>query len=187
MTNQFRLHFNEAARSVFLDFEKTLQKMKISHAGLNNSVRKYNGLFVRLCIVHHMMRHVPNLTDTNATLESQIPELVDESTAQAVRALIDGFLLPHAKKVYGYFGEHPGRQTAEKIANWILERKVNEFKRRDVARFAPKQELKSLDAPLEYLEQTGWLRVDKTGAYFGRGGRPGEKLTVNPKVHELRA
>lgn len=173
-----RLYFDEGARSTFWGFMDDLRMMNIQNPGLNNHVHKYDALFLRICVVHHMMRHAPNLQ------VSPIPDQVDETTATAVRELVMNFFLPHAKKIYGYFGEHPGRSVAERIAAWILLKKKSEFRRSDIAKLAPKEELKNLDAPLEYLEQMGWLRVHKTGGYPVRGGRPGEKLMVNPKVLE---
>lgn len=188
MTKQYRLYFDEDARKIFTTFCKKLDDSKISITGLNYHIRKYDALFARLCVVHHVMRYVPNLcgkSADNADIEHPIPKHVDSKTAQAVHDLISEFLLPHAQKIYSYFGEHGGKPVAEKIAQWILQKKIEHFTRRDIAKFANKQEIKNLDAPLEYLEQMGWIQRKAIGGYQGKGGRPGEKFLVNPAVLSL--
>lgn len=179
-----RLKFSVEAQAEFLRFDKELNAMKIAIPGLDNHVKKYGSLYLGLCIVHHMMTVAEKHSYLNPLTIKNIPTLVDANTTRSVHNLVMNFFLPHARKIYGYFGEHPGREVAEKIADWIVQKKVTSFKRKDVAPFAPQSQIKLLDAPFEYLEQMGWVRVEERGRVQGKGGRPGESIMVNPKVLE---
>lgn len=184
MKTQFKLVFEPEAQEIFVRFYQELKGIKFSISGLNEQVQKYEGLFARLCIVHHMMKVFSAAKNPSELKKGNIPHAVGQDTAQAVNELVMGFCLPHATKIYGYFGEHPGREVAEKIADWILQTKRTTFKHRDVVKLAPQKQTKQLEAPLEYLEQMGWVHIEELGRISGKGGRKGERILVNPKVLE---
>ncbi len=134
---------------------------------------KYPGLFARLSLVLHHMRH------------DQMPPMeVSGETAEAVQAMIDGYFEPHARRVYGHLGAHPARAGAARIARWVREKRVDKFTVRDVRRndwaeFAKAKDGDAIVAALEYLEGHGWVRLDERGA-GPRGGRPTVVAAVNP-------
>jgi hypothetical protein len=80
-------------------------------AQIKGHFAKYNGLFARLALVHHLLRHPQN--------EPVEPGAVDVVTAVAVRDFIDGYLRPHACKIYGQTNPLAGGEHASRSARFV--------------------------------------------------------------------
>jgi hypothetical protein len=122
--------FDDKAQEIFIDwYTKNQHRIRKSYeiSGLTAHLSKFAGLFARLSIVHHLIRHA--LGETKAAL------LVDERTAAAVECFIDDYLESHAKRVYRHLGGDPVREKARRIAQWIVaDPTVTEFTARDIRR-----------------------------------------------------
>jgi len=148
-----------------------------SGEGFAAHLAKYPGLFARLALTLHLMRH-----------GAGAPAEVGVETADAVREIIDKYLEPHAQRVYGLLSAQPARAGAVRIARWVRERRIDSFTARDVSKnnwrefSAEKDDRPVIEAALRYLEMYDWVQlIDKpTGA---RGGRPTVEALVNPAVH----
>jgi hypothetical protein len=136
---------------------------------------KYPGLFVRLALVFHFMKH-----------GAGAPAEVDAETVTVVARLIDGYLEPHARHLYGVIEAHPALPGAKKIAEWIRRKRRKEFTLREVRRnhwkeFAQKKDVEDITAALHLLEAAGWLRMTEKQSSV-KGGRPTALAIVNPQV-----
>jgi hypothetical protein len=136
---------------------------------------KYEGTFPQLALVLHFMKH-----------GCEAPNEIAEDTALAVRQLIDGYLEPHAGKIYRHLAAHPALPGAIKIAKWIRERKVQTFTISHVRRcrwreFAKDRDDKAIMAAIELLDALGWVRLKEKPATF-RGGRPTLEAVVRPEA-----
>jgi putative DNA primase/helicase len=141
--------------------------------GFAAHLAKYPALFARLSLTLHFMRHGAKAADE-----------IDVETASAVRAMIDGYLEPHAHKIYGVLSAHPARAGAVRIATWIRDRRVETFTERDVRRhdwaeFGKERDAIAIDAAMKLLEAYGWIRI-RERATTVRGGRPTHEAIVNP-------
>ena len=140
---------------------------------------KYPGTFVRLALVLHFMRH-----------GKRAPTEVGSETASAVREVIDGYLEPHARHIYGDLEADPARPGAERIAQWIRTTKRTEpIRIRDIRRNAwreftheNREKLeRAIRSALDLLEAYGWVRAaDKASSV--KGGRPTTDYIVNPSA-----
>jgi hypothetical protein len=144
---------------------------------------KYDGLFPRLALVHHLLRYVQN--------EPVEASAVDAVTAIAVRDFIDGYLQPHACKIYGHLANDSGYAGAKKIGQWLLDNPaVTSFTAREISRkrwagLTGKDENTGknfLRAALAHLDNVaGWVRAEEVPP-GPRGGRPTVVYIVNPKI-----
>jgi hypothetical protein len=140
-------------------------------------VSKYPGLFARLALTLHFMKH-----------GAGAPRAIGCPIAESVRALIDDYLELHARRIYGLLGAHPARAGAARIANWLRSERVKTFSVRDVRRrcwkeFAEKRDQDSITEAINYLEAQGWVRIEQK-APGTKGGRPTIRAVVNPEVAE---
>lgn len=141
---------------------------------------KFDGLFARLSLVHHLIRHAAD--------EPVEPAAIDAVTAVAVRDLIDNYLRPHAIKIYQLLGRGTAYHGAQRVAQWIAsDRTMTSFLARDVVRkqWTGLTETREVKAALEYLENAAaWISTEEIPA-GPRGGRPTTIYQVNPKVRKL--
>jgi hypothetical protein len=134
---------------------------------------KYPALFARLSLTLHFMRHGEAASDE-----------VDVETASAVRTMIDGYLEPHAHKVYGLLSAHPALAGAARIATWIRDKRVEAFTEREVRRhnwaeFSTERDQAAIGEALALLDAYGWISI-RERAPTVRGGRPTRDAVVNP-------
>lgn len=180
------LRFTPEAQGVFHDWylaHHQAQQEIEAEEQIKGHFAKYDGLFARLALVHHLLRH--------ARGEPVEPATIDAATARAVRRFIDGYLRPHARKVYGHLGRDPGYAGAKKIGQWLIDNpSIDRFTSREISRknwsgLTVRNENTGKDylrAALAYLDHVaGWVRVEDvpTGT---QGGRPTVVYVVNPKI-----
>lgn len=146
---------------------ETISRKLASHIG------KYDGLFVRLCIVWHCVENAQ---------APQMPQHITAATAERVAAFLHGFLLRHAFAFYaGVLGLSEDHDRLSAIAGHILARRLERITNRDVQRGdKAMRSLRDQDIQplLQQLAAMGWLeRVD--------GPRPSSAphWIVNPAVH----
>jgi hypothetical protein len=155
---------------------------------------KYEGTFPQLALVLHYMKHgrrsaLKIAEDFETT--GQSPYEIAEDTAEAVRQLIDGYLEPHARKIYGYLAAHPALPGAKRIAAWIREHRrttvtVREVRRCGWREFARDQDDKAIMAALNLLDAYGWLRL-RLKPPEETGGRPTLEGVVSPAAWAKRS
>lgn len=180
------LRFTPEAGEIFRDWSVAHHEEQLRldpEAQIKGHFAKYDGLFARLALIHHLLRYAQNEPIELAG--------IDASTAHAVRHFIDDYLRPHARKIYGHLGRDPGYEGAKKIGKWLLANPaITNFTTRDISRkqwsgLTGRDENTGKDylrAALDHLDNVaGWIRADKlpSGA---RGGRPTTVYLVNPKV-----
>ncbi|MFC6460434.1 DUF3987 domain-containing protein [Paracoccus aerius] len=146
---------------------ETISRKLASHIG------KYDGLFVRLCIVWHCVENAQ---------ATQVPQHITAATAERVAAFLHGFLLRHAFAFYaGVLGLSEDHDRLSAIAGHILARRLERITNRDVQRGdKAMRSLRDQDIQplLQQLAAMGWLeRID--------GPRPSSAphWIVNPAVH----
>ena len=105
--------------------------------------------------------------------------------------LIDDYLEPHARHLYGLIEAHPALPGAKKVAAWIRVNQVKEFKLRDVRRhgwkeFAKEKDADAIAAALNLLEAMGWVRMTEKSS-TAKGGRPTVLAIVNPEAFRVPA
>jgi hypothetical protein len=97
-------------REWYLDHHAELGEMEPGDP-LKGHYHKYDGLFARLSLVHHLIRYVLD--------EPVEPTRVDHHTASAVRDFIDNYLRCHARKIYRHLGRGTAYHGAKKIGRWL--------------------------------------------------------------------
>jgi hypothetical protein len=166
------LRFDSMAYHLFDDwFRKNANRRETG--GFASHLAKYPALFARLSLTLHFMRHGARAKDH-----------VDVETASAVRGMIDGYLEPHARKVYGGFYAHPARAGAARIASWIRDDRVEAFTERAVRRrnwteFNRERDSSAIGEAMNLLEAYGWIALRDRPSTV-RGGRPTREAIVNP-------
>lgn len=153
-------------------------------AQIKGHFAKYDGLFARLALVRHLLRHAQG--------EPVEPACVGGDTAIAVRDFIEIYLRPHARKIYGHLANDAGYAGAKKIGQWLLDNpEITSFTAREISRkhwagLTGKDETTGKDflrAALRHLDNVaGWVREEE----LPTGGRPKIVYLVNPRVHQLR-
>jgi hypothetical protein len=172
--------FTPEAQAVFVEWylghHAALEAMEPGDP-LKGHFHKYDGLFARLALVHHLIRYVLG--------EPVEPARVDYHSATRVRDFIDNYLRCHARKIYRHLGRGTAYHGAKKIAQWLMaDRTIKHFTARDVSRkeWGGLTEPDHVDAALNYLENVaGWIRGEEI-APGSRGGRPTKSYLLNPKV-----
>ncbi len=172
------LRLDGKAYSIFMDwmFENLNRPERKKESAFSVHIAKYSALFVRLALTLHFMKHGADAARHE----------VDEDTAEAVRAFIDGYLEPHARRIYGLLGAHPARAGAVLIANWCRAKRITSFTVRDIRQrdwkeFKDKRDRELIIASINYLEGQGWVREEPKNP-GPRGGRPTERFLVNPEA-----
>jgi hypothetical protein len=166
------LRFEGMAYSLFNNwFLKNANRC--ADGGFAAHLAKYPALFARLALTMHFMRHGAKAADE-----------IDIETASNVREMIDGYLEPHALKVYGLLSAHPARPGAARIATWIRDKRVEAFTEREVKRhswaeFNRERDAIAISDALALLEAYGWIRICERASTV-RGGRPTRDVIVNP-------
>jgi DNA polymerase I-like protein with 3'-5' exonuclease and polymerase domains len=177
------------ARFAFVDFElddgarKLRAKLEAKHLAyatcesvnrkLGAHIGKYDGLFVRLCLLWHCIEH------------DDPPPYVSEATATRVARFLHEFLLPHAFAFYvGMLGLADHDRLAD-LAGYILAHRLESVTSRDVQRSV--RSLRKLDRAdteslFHQLAALGWV-------VQGFSYRPSDpaRWAVNPEVHRLFA
>jgi hypothetical protein len=181
------LRFNPGGGEVFREWfvaHHERQQTFDPDAQIKGHFAKYDGLFARLALVHHLLRYVQNEPGIE-------PAGVDAVTARAVRDFIENYLRPHAHKIYRHLGRDPGYAGAKRIAQWLVENPtITRFTARDVSQkdwsgLTGRNENTGknyLRAALEHLENVaGWVRAEEVPP-GPRGGRPTTVYLVNPMI-----
>jgi hypothetical protein len=142
---------------------ESINKKLAAHIG------KYDGLFVRFCLLWHC-------------IENGEEGLVKERTAQRVADFLHGFLLPHAISFYvDVLGLSDDHDRLAAVAGYVLARKLTRITNRDVQhgdrtmRGLKRHEVENV---FHQLEALGWLEQIP-------GYRPSDRprWLVNPEVH----
>jgi hypothetical protein len=168
--------FSPEAYSLFAEWYEELAKKQAGiEAPFKYHFLKYPALLGRLSLVFHFLKHGP-----------QAPERVGEGTLKAVIRLIDRYLEPHARRLYGVVSANELFVGAQRIARWIVSSGVETFRIRDIQRrdwreFPRADARELIRRTLDYLEAKDWIRWEQvpTGP---AGGQPTEQARVNPKV-----
>jgi putative DNA primase/helicase len=174
------LRFDSDAQLIFTEWHTKIQlriRGRTEAGTLRAHLGKYPGLFARLAAVHHLIRYVLG--------NASSPLLVDAATATAVENFIDGYLEPHARRIYRHLGQDPARSGARRIAQWIVKnRKLISFAARDVRQkdWSGLTTQDSVNVALDYLENVaGWVRC-RSDLPGPKGGRASTRYLINPKV-----
>jgi hypothetical protein len=115
------------------------------------------------------------------------PSAISEDAMMRAIGLVDGYFLPHARKVLGELG----RRSSERLSKRLLD----ELKKRGLSTFNARELRLSLGGELHRaacmnqacadLTEAGWLRP-ATAAPAAKGGRPAKNYEVNPALYEER-
>ena len=174
------LQFDDGALKIRENLEREhleLSQCSSLNRKLASHIGKYNGIFARLCVVWHCVKHA---------FDAQLPCVVTEDTAQRVANFLRGFLLPHAIAFYaGTLGLANDHDVMTDIAGYILARELKVLTSRDVqqgTRAMRKLVRHETEGLFEQLEAFGWLTRTP-------GPRPSSlpRWIVNPVVHQRYA
>jgi hypothetical protein len=171
----FLLRFDDGAQVYRQELERKhqeLQTCETVNRKLAAHIGKYNGIFVRLCVVWHCVESAPGKLQT----------VISENTARRVGSFLHGFLLPHAVAFYaGVLGLSNDHDRLAAVAGYILAHKLEKITNRDIQR--GDQTMRGLnrrevESVFDQLDALGWIN-----------GIPGPRPTapphwvVNPAVH----
>ena len=187
--NMGTLQFDDAAQAIRRRQEErhlSLTLAEIVSPKLASHIGKYDGIFARLCIIWHCVKHCTVDPIDNFEAGPPLAQQIDAGTAQEVAQFMEQFLLPHAVAFYfGTLGLSDNHDRLCAIANYILAHQLDKITNRDVQRGDRAMrglEDKDIRPLLEQLEAMGWLgRVPNA--------RPSMQPIwhVNPMVHTLFA
>jgi hypothetical protein len=171
------LNFSVGAQEIRRRLEQRhldLMSCEAVNKKLASHIGKYDGLFVRLCLLWHCIEHADrNLIDQ-----------IDEGTAQRVERFLHGFLLPHATAFYaGTLGLSDDHDRLTAVAGYILARRLELITNRDIQRgdrAMRKLERQDILSVCDQLDALGWLNRTP-------GLRPTDppRWNVNPICHAM--
>jgi hypothetical protein len=172
--------FSREASSAFDQWEADTRNDAINLRGspFGSHIGKYTALAPRLALVWHFVEH-----------RKDAPAEISLETFNRVRRFIDGYLKPHASRLYGTLSEHACKPAAMRVAEWILKERPVKFTARDIRRKGwsefnrEKDDAKLIAAVLNFLEAMNWIELREEVA-GPRGGRPTTVAYVNPRVFE---
>ncbi len=171
MPDDYTLEFADGAFAIREDLErKHLELMALESVNkkLASHIGKYNGIFVRLCIIWHC-------------IEEPTEGYVSKDIAQRVADFMHKFLLPHAVAFYvGLLGLSDDHDRLKAIAGFILARHLDKITNRDVQR--GDRTMRGLTKPdieriFHQLDALGWLICDPDSP----PNKP--QWGINPVVH----
>jgi hypothetical protein len=111
-------------------------------------------------------------------------------TAETMRAGVDiaEYFSAHAFAAFGLMGADPALDDAQALLRWIERSELVRFTKRDafVAHQSRFVRVDRVEAPLDLLESTGWIRLVPAAAGSPLGGRPPSPVyEVNPLMQNL--
>jgi hypothetical protein len=170
------LVFSAAAQVIRRELEAKhmkLQACELINKQLAGTIGKYDGLFVRLCLIWQCIEAVD---------AENFPMTVNENTARRVADFLHQFLFGHACCFYlGMLAKADDHDRLSKVALYILAKKLVKIDNRTMARgnrVTRKMEKRDTETLLDQLDTFGWIaRIRDTKG----------KITniVNPRVHWL--
>jgi hypothetical protein len=131
----------------------TLNRKLAAHIG------KYDGLFVRMCLLWHCIEAVEEMPE-----KDWVPRVLSGNTAQRVAEFLHSFLLPHAISIYtSVFGLAENHDEVADTAGYILAHRLNSLTNRVMARGSRAmrrvvKDQRKLANVYHQLEAMGWLR-----------------------------
>ena len=170
------VQLNDDAQKVRQQVEQMYQDLAVGYKIINKKlaghIGKYHGMFIRFCLLWHIIEHHEDRWPTN----------IDGETAARVAKFMHEFLLPHASAFYNdMLGLADNHDQLTDIAGYILAHKVERLTNRDFARgdrTMRKLDRKDIERVFDQLDTLGW--ISRT---------PGRKFNdplqgkVNPQVH----
>ncbi len=142
-------------------------------AGIGSWAGKLAGSLARIAGLFHVAEHA-------RAAGGAIPSDVDQETILRVLPFAEYFIA-HARAAHSILVSGSTRE-AKRVLEWLKEERLLHFTKRDAHRKMRGHLAKAeeLDAPLDLLEERGYIRgQDSTG----KAGRPSEVYGVNPCVH----
>jgi hypothetical protein len=165
------LSFDEGAMAIRQQLEQKhidLMNCESINKKLAAHIGKYNGIFVRLCLLWHCIENGEGL--------------VKERTAQRVADFLHTFLLPHAIAFYvDVLGLSDDHDRLAAVAGYILARGLTKITNSDIhhgdktMRGLKKHEMQNV---FHQLEALGWITEIPAYRYSGP-----PQWKVNPEVH----
>lgn len=159
-------------RGELADREAEANGLLLSHIG------KMPGMAVRLATVLAYMEWI-------AEPEKGEPEAIGETHILSAIGCMDGYFLPMARRCFGDASLPQEQRDAITLARWIMARKSKEINAREMrrAKGSPLRDKKRLDAALDYLEESHWIR--HIGGRDGeRAGKQRRDYEIDPRVFE---
>lgn len=151
-------------------------------------VRNAAGLFASFCgKLRGLAMRIALVLEYLAWADGADREPSTVSVASVVKALglVDDFLKPHARRVFGDAALPPVEKDAAALARHISKGRLERINARDVQRDSTLPTLKTrqdVEAAIEALGEAGWLR-DAPSRQGGTTGRQRKDHLVNPAVH----
>jgi|GEM_PF-2973049 len=138
---------------------------------------KSAGTVLRLAGLFHISVH-----------EQPKNEKISADTMESAIALTNYFT-EHAKVMYRLMAGHRGQSSASIVLDALRRHEGESITSRELNRHlrgrAAFQAASDLKAPLDMLEENGWIRRDRiTGP---KGGRPSEVIHLHPEIHTQKA
>lgn len=114
------------------------------------------------------------------------PHEVTPETVQSAITLIDDYLIPMAERAFGSASKTDADQNTIKLANCIIDNRIEEFNIRDLQRSGPMRQLKAPEIKAATFDLVGysWLRAAPIRSGETIGKTQGRFL-VNPSLHLL--
>lgn len=138
-------------RRALCERHKALEPLRKVNGKLATHIGKYDGLFVRLCLIWHCIENVGK----------DIPQQVSADTAKRVEAFLHEYILKHAVSFFvDMLGVSEDNIELQKMAGFILAKKLESVTFRDIQRSTGGTN--SCTKPqaqviVERLESLGWL------------------------------
>ena len=177
------LHFNAEAQAIFFAWYDDHMREHVHAPGADDRpdygfMAKAQGLVCRLAIVMHLYRW----TTADGVYE---PTLVDADSLERALGIFERFCRPMYKRLGVAFGTVRAHEGARRVGELIKRKKLDHIRVGIVAKMGwhGLKEREPIVEAIEALEDIDWVRRD-VGSTGRRGGRPTDRWTVNPRVHE---
>jgi len=135
--------------------------------GLQDWCSKLPGLVLRVAALMHLTYH-----------DDGRP--IDRETMRAAQAIGD-YAAAHAEAAFAAMGSDERMEGARELLDWLLRAEVRRFSVRDAMRACRRfQTAQEVEAPLQMLEERGWVRPVEGAERAGPGRKPSPEYEVNP-------
>lgn len=176
------MKLEEAAAEKFQSFRLELaQAEESAHGILLSHIGKLPGITLRIALVLEMLWWA-------VSEDSNPPVTVSEKALIGACGLVDGYLLPMAKRTFGAASLPESEKQATALAKWIYANRPEMVNASTIRRYryAGLKTAEDVSNAINGLEEAGWLSP-KPSRQGGNTGRQKQDYLVNPKLWELNA
>ncbi|MFI7438350.1 YfjI family protein [Nonomuraea indica] len=175
-----RLVLSPDAAAIFTEHRRRTETRLRPHSGdlghITDWAGKFDGAVMRIAGLLHLATHIDD------AWRRPIP--ADTVTAAIT---LGEYFTAHALATFDAMGADPDLEAARTVHAWLQRTRTTRFTVREAFTALPRSRFRKvteLEAPLDLLEQLGWIRREPEPPRTGPGRRPSPTYAVHPHLHQ---